>query len=200
MLDMQSCRIRDLREIDFSKLNFEDLHWKYGTFQSTSTGSGRYKEYGSWFGVRTNIGEIEESVWYQAAEKLIRQKGEQEILNALFQWGSKHNYLRVTSKELRKDALRLHIDRIFEKPRWVDFVPFNRQYRPETLERAHLVTVINSCCGQPGEVTQEQIDAAYGDAIACPCCGRWSTFTIISDDSPESNQQSGEQQDRLEMT
>ena len=34
MLDFESRRIRDLRGIDFSKLEFEDLRWKYGTFQS----------------------------------------------------------------------------------------------------------------------------------------------------------------------
>ena len=38
MLDFESRRIRDLRGIDFSKLEFEDLRWKYGTFQSVSTG------------------------------------------------------------------------------------------------------------------------------------------------------------------
>lgn len=200
MLNTESQRIRDLREIDFSNLKFEDLHWKYGTFQSISTGSGRHKKYSSWIGVKTNIGEIEATVWYQAAEKLIRQEGEQKILDALVLWGTEHNYLKEPAEAVRKEALHLHINRIFENPRWVDFIPFNRRHRPEALEQAHLVTVINSCCGQPGEVTQEQIDAAHGDTIACPCCGRWSTFTIVNGDSSELNQQSGEQQDRLEMT
>ena len=36
--------------------------------------------------------------------------------------------------------------------RWVNFIPFNREYRPEVLEHASLVTVINECCGKPGEV------------------------------------------------
>ena len=48
MLDFESRRIRDLRGIDFSKLEFEDLRWKYGTFQSVSTGSGCDKKYSSW--------------------------------------------------------------------------------------------------------------------------------------------------------
>ena len=52
MLDFESRRIRDLRGIDFSKLEFEDLRWKYGTFQSVSTGSGCDKKYSSWSGVR----------------------------------------------------------------------------------------------------------------------------------------------------
>ena len=61
---------------------------------------------------------------------------------------------------MRHKALQLHISRIFDNPRWVNFIPFNREYRPEVLEHASLVTVINECCGKPGEVTQEQIDGA----------------------------------------
>ena len=149
MLDFESRRIRDLRGIDFSKLEFEDLRWKYGTFQSVSTGSGCDKKYSSWSGVKTRIGEIEESVWYQAAEKLIRGKGDPELLGALTRWCSERNFLKESAGEIRKKALQLHVDRIFDHPRWVDFVPFNRQYRPEILQTAHLVTVVNECCQNP---------------------------------------------------
>ena len=197
MLDLESQRIRDLREIDFSKLEFEDLRWKYGTFQSVSTGSGRDKKYSSWSGVKTRIGEIEESVWYQAAEKLIREKGEQELLGYLTQWCGERNTCKESAGEIRKEALQLHIDRIFDHPRWVDFVPFNRRYRPEVLKTAHLVTVGNKCCQKPGGVTQEQVDAAYEGTIACPCCGRWSAFTVAADDTPVPT---AEQMDEMEMT
>ena len=179
MLDFESRRIRDLRGIDFSKLEFEDLRWKYGTFQSVSTGSGCDKKYSSWSGVKTRIGEIVESVWYQAAEKLIRGKGEQELLGYLTQWCSERNFLKESAGEIRKKALQLHVDRIFDHPRWVDFVPFNRQYRPEILQTAHLVTVVNECCQKPGVVTQEQIDASDNGTVACPCCGRWSQFRVL---------------------
>mgnify|MGYP001851273096 CR=1 FL=1 len=185
MKGIQKRCIDDLGKLDFSKLTFEDLRWKYETFHTTSTGSGRYKEHGSWSGFMTGIGEIEDSVWYQASEKLIRQKGEQKILDALIQWSRENDGQRDSAEEVRKDALKLHMLRVFENPRWTGYVPFNRRYRPEVLEQAHLVTVISSCCGQPGEVTQEQIDAADGEAIACPCCGRWTAFTIVDPDSPE---------------
>lgn len=199
MLDFESRRIRDLREIDFSKLEFEDLRWKYGTFQSVSTGSGRDKKYSSWSGVKTRIGEIGESVWYQAAEELIREKGEQELLGYLTQWCSERNFLKESAGEIRKKALQLHVDRIFDHPRWVDFVPFNRRYRPDVLKTAHLVTVINECCQKPGVVTQEQIDAAYEGTIACPCCGKWSHFDIV-DSSPGISEQQAEQMSGMEMT
>ena len=80
---------------------------------------------------------------------------------------------------MRHKALQLHISRIFDNPRWVNFIPFNREYRPEVLEHANLVTVINECCGKPGEVTQEQIDGACTGTVACPHCGRWSSFSIV---------------------
>ena len=199
MLSIESQRIRDLREIDLSTLEFEDLRWQYGVFQSISTGSGRHKVYSSWIGVKTNIGEIEESVWCQAAEQLIQQKGEQEILDALVQWGMEHNYLKEPVRAVRKEALHHHVNRLFDNPRWVDFVPFNRRYRPEVLQTAHLVTVVSECCQKPGVVTQEQIDAAYKGTIACPCCGKWSHFDIV-DSSHDISEQQAEQISGMEMT
>ena len=199
MLNMERQRIRDLREIDFSKLEFEDLRWQYGVFQSTSAGSGREKKYGSWIGVKTRLGEIEVKVWCQAAEKLIQQKGEQEILNALIQWGMEHNYQKEPAGAVRKEALHLHVDRIFDNPRWVDFVPFNRRYRPDVLNTAHLVTVVNECCQKPGVVTQEQIDAAHGGTISCPCCGRWSHFEV-TDSALDIPEHQAEQTNGMEMT
>lgn len=198
MLDLESQRIRDLREIDFSKLEFEDLRWKYGTFQSVSTGSGRDKKYSSWTGVKTRIGEIEESVWYQAAERLIREKGEQELLGYLTQWCGERNTCRESVGEIRKEALQLHMDRIFVAPCWVGFVPFNRRYRPEVLRTAHLVTVVSECCQEPGVVTQEQIDAACEGTIACPCCGKWSHFTI-TDSALSTPEYQTEQTSGMEM-
>ena len=82
-------------------------------------------------------------------------------------------------EEVRQEALRLHVDRMFDNPRWVHFVPFNRKYRPEALGTAHLVTVANECCHTPGEVTQEQIDHAANGMVACPCCRRWSPFRCV---------------------
>ena len=119
------------------------------------------------------------SAWYQAAEALIQKAGEQKLLEALTDWESRHNYAKDSARTVRHKALQLHISRIFDNPRWVNFIPFNREYRPEVLEHARLVTVINECCGKPGEVTQEQIDGACTGTVACPHCGRWSSFSIV---------------------
>ena len=88
---------------------------------------------------------------------------------------------------VRKEALQLHVARLFDNPLWVHFVTFNRQYRPEVLEMAHLVTVVNECCNTPGEVTQEQVDHSANGMIACPCCGRWSPFHCVEQAENEEN-------------
>ena len=125
-----------------------------------------------------NLPAIDKGVW-QAAEALIQKAGEQKLLEALTDWESRHNYAKDSARTVRHKALQLHISRIFDNPRWVNFIPFNREYRPEVLEHASLVTVINECCGKPGEVTQEQIDGACTGTVACPHCGRWSSFSIV---------------------
>lgn len=172
-------QINSLNEIDMEHLDFEDIRWWHGTFHPISTGSGRDKKYSSWRGVQTRLGEIEEGLWYQLAELLIQRAGEQKLLEALTDWESRHNYAKDSARTVRHKALQLHISRIFDNPRWVNFIPFNREYRPEVLEHASLVTVINECCGKPGEVTQEQIDGACTGTVACPHCGRWSSFSIV---------------------
>lgn len=148
-------------------------------FYCNSSGFGRDKKHHPWSGAKTKLGEIEEKAWCQIAEALIDRKGENALLKSLIAWEMGHNYVRVSGEEIKKEALRLHVARIFDNPLWVHFVPFNRQYRPEALESAHLVTVINECCGKPGEVTQEQVTASHDNMVACPHCGRWSRFSII---------------------
>ena len=84
MLDFESRRIRDLRGIDFSKLEFEDLRWKYGTFQSVSTGSGCDKKYSSWSGVKTRIGEIEAEL-AGCGRVLVRPSGTEALVRVMLE-------------------------------------------------------------------------------------------------------------------
>ncbi|WP_313529291.1 hypothetical protein [Anaerotignum sp.] len=180
MLEKKAFQTVSFLAHDLERLTFENLQYHLSLGQSTSTGSGRNKEYTYKHGVRTPLGVIEETEWYQLMEQLIERSDEQWLLDALIQWEKERNYTRATSADLRKEALRLHSSRIFDKPKWVYYIPFNRQYRPDVLRRAHIVTVINECCNLPGEVTQEQIDCAYAGMVFCPHCGRWSTY-IYSD-------------------
>ena len=152
--------------------------------RSYSTGSGRDKKHFSRSGAATPIGDIQEDLWYQVAEHIAKREGEEWLVDALTQWDKEHNYMKESPSELRKDALQSYSHSLYDNPRWVDFIPFNRQFRPEVLETARIVTIITDCCKVPGEVTQEQIDGAQKGEVCCPHCGRWSTFSILSEELP----------------
>lgn len=164
--------------LDPASISFSNLCWRYGTGVDTSTGKGIYKKHSYRHGVMTKLGDIELKVWIQLMEQLIEKSGEQWLQDALLQWEKEHNYAKSSAAKLRETALELHSARIFDNPEWIYYIPFNRQFRPDVLEQAHIVTVINECCGLPGDVTQEQIDRAYNGGICCPHCGRWSKFGL----------------------
>ena len=115
------------------------------------------------------------------AEELLRQKmgNSPEAIKHLIQWCSEHNYIGASATELRKEALQLHIDRVFDNPQWGGYLPFNKRYRPEVWRAAHIVYVRNECCHKISPVTQEQIDHAYNGTIPCPHCGRGSEFIVL---------------------
>ena len=165
--------------VDFSSITYEDIRWQYGVFRCNSTGSGRDKRRFPWDGVKTNLGEIEEKDWCRLAEAVIERDGETHLLKHLIQWCSEHNYIGASAAELRKEALQLHIDRVFDNPQWGGYLPFNKRYRPEVWRAAHIVYVRNECCHKISPVTQEQIDHAYNGTIPCPHCGRWSEFIVL---------------------
>ena len=172
-------RISSLDGVDVAALTFEDIRCRHRIFRCNSTGSGRDKKHIPWNAMQTNIGEFEIKIWCRLVEAVIEDKGEQQLLNNLIQWASEHNYTKDPAAKIREKALELHANRIFDNPQWVSFIPFNLRYRPEVLEKVDILVVSTACCVKPGEVTQAQIDQAYDGKIACPHCGRWSSFTIL---------------------
>ena len=164
---------------DLSTITFEDIRWQYGVFRCNSTGAGRDKKHFPWHGVKTRLGEIEEHEWCQLAEAVIDRAGEAELLKQLVQWCTENNFTGDSAAEIRREALRLHTNRIFDNPKWVGYLPFNKRYRPGIWDAANIVFVRMGCCPEPGTVTQEQIDRSCKEQIACPHCGRWNTFTIL---------------------
>lgn len=181
-------RIDSISGIDPASINFSNLRWRYGTGVDTSTGKGIYKKHSYHNGVMTELGDIEINVWYQLAEQLIEKSGEQWLLDALIQWEKQRNYTRASTAKLRESALQLHMARIFDNPKWVYYIPFNKRFRPDILKQANIVTVVNECCGLPNEVTQEQIDRAYEGVILCPHCGLASKFKIYE---PQTDSEKG---------
>lgn len=177
-------QINSILQLDLDTITFSEIHWQYGTFLPGSSGSGRNKKHFSRSGVATPIGDIQVDLWYQVAEHIAKREGEEWLVDALTQWNKEHNYMEASPSELRKDALHSYANRIFDNPKWVSYVPFNRQFRPGVLESARLVTIVTDCCKLPGQVPQEQIDGARQGEISCPHCGCWSTFSILSEELP----------------
>ena len=129
-------QINHILELDPESLTFANLKFETGTGVSYRDGSGK-SHYRT--GVETALGDIEESLWYKLMEQLIEKSGERWLLDALVQWSKGP---ATDMKELRRQALQLHSYRMFDNPKWVDYIPFNKKYRPAVLDHAHIVTVI----------------------------------------------------------
>ncbi len=170
-----------IEQIDLAAVTVLDIRWQYGTFRTFSSGSGHDKKYWYRHGAQTKIGDIKEEVWYKVAEQVAMRDGESWLVDALTEWEKAHNYRNLKASELCEEALVSYSHRLFDNPRWVDYIPFNRKYRPQVLETAQLVTIIPKCCNMPGETTQEQIDHACQQKLSCPHCGRWSEFDIVGE-------------------
>ena len=123
--------------------------------------------------------------------ELIQEAGEEELFQQLLEWIRERILWLKTEKERENYALELHASRIFDKEEWVDFVPFNRKYRPDRLTSAGLVPVEADCCGKEFITTLAQIQNGIG-TVCCPYCGRFSNFKKKgNEDKDECNKEKG---------
>ena len=88
-------------------------------------------------GMQCNLGDIEVSDWKAMVRDLVVQTGEQELFDQLLTHMKEHNYAKLSKSELEQEVLELHAARIFDNPLWVDFIPFNKRFRPEVLSFRH---------------------------------------------------------------
>lgn len=132
-------------------------------------------------GMMTNLGDLDPEKWSHMVKRVIEREGEQDLFKALLSWVKDHDVLRLSKSEQEEKALILHASHIFDNEGWVDFVAFNRKYRPHLLKDAALVEVITACCQKPGTVTEKQIQnkICSGGTIPCPHCGRWSEYQLM---------------------
>ena len=86
----------------------------------------------------------------------------------------------VSTAILERKALELHTDRIFDNEAWVDFLKFNRKYRPEVAAATKVVYIRTECCSKPGAIPQTQLDSRIDDRVCCPHCGRWTHYEIMT--------------------
>lgn len=112
-------------------ITLEQLRWKYGTGRTFTIVTPQEKKSRYRQGIMTEIGDIEESVWMQAVEYIIKRDNETELHKNLREW-LKDTFIGwfKTDKDLTLYALRLHTSRIFDNSDWVDYVAFNKKYRP----------------------------------------------------------------------
>ena len=167
--------INDLSEIDLASVPLSQLQHRGGTFHSTKRGErGRV-------GVQTTFGDILESVWREAVERVALRDYESWLVDALEEWSTKLAFISSRG-EARKYALELYSSRIFDNKQWVDYTEFNRKYRPDVVKDEQFLTVMAECCKQPGEMTRERYEDGYA---TCPICGRAAEVTLINTEDKE---------------
>lgn len=162
-------------------ITFETLRVHYYTGQSYLIRSEyRHKVYGSRNGIMTDLGDLDQEEWKRLAQQLIQSSGEVRLQAALLEWIQEKTHWIHGKQEQEQHALELHMSRIFDRPEWVDYIPFNRRYRPEVLKTASLAWIVTPCCQKPGQVTKEQLDRAehMDHRIFCPYCGRSTDYCI----------------------
>ena len=173
------------------KLTFDDLAHQYEHLESrTQMENGRkVTRFISY--VHTRQGNVERSQWQSMVRELIREAGEEELFQQLLEWTRERIPWFKTEKESENYALELHALRLFDKEEWVEFVPFNRKYRPDRLTSAGLVPVEADCCGKEFITTLAQIQNGI-DTVRCPYCGRFSNFIKKgNEDKDECNKEEG---------
>ena len=166
------------------ELTFADLRLMYRTGRSIwLSGTGRDKKFAYRHGVMTAFGDMEASEWQTLVQSLIKHNGEDALFAQLREWLKENIPWPQTKEEALEYALELHAGRLFDDPAWVDFIPFNRRYRPEVLETADLVEVRYPCCGAIHETTRVQFLSniqRYGGQEYCHTCQDWTKPELVT--------------------
>lgn len=176
----------------FETLTYEDVNFKNGTGSDVSTykvGSDGRKHRDKFIyrlGVQTNVGDIREDAWLQLTERMIYREYEGWLLDSLDEWYSEHGWQvhiktyqnnRDKKADIHKSALHAVISRLYDNEGWVDYIPFNKKYRPSALEGKVFLNIIPSCCNKPGQVSPKVNH--YGGRYPCPHCGGWAIAEIL---------------------
>lgn len=180
--------IDSLEQLDLASLTAADLevHYFTGRTIDIGIGTGRDRRKLYRFGVQTDIGDIEISVWVKAAERIVEREGLKEELEHLRPFALyTSNAGRITMLHEYVRHLDMCLSALYRNPAWVHFVPYNRQYHPELLEGVPMAQIILKCCGEFCEIPRAQISVDLNVA-PCPICGRWSSFRYAKPD--EQNQ------------
>lgn len=165
------------------KLTFNDLCPKHFSQRSdTISGTGKNRVLGYRTGVACEAGNIEIDEWRKLMLEHIHRAGEEELHEQLKVYVQAEYPWCKTKAKIKLEALELHAMRVFDNEKWVGFIRFNRQFRPEVLDSIQLVQITTVCCKSLAATTLAQVQNARRQSagICCPICGRWSDFEEVS--------------------
>ena len=132
---MQNKQIDNINQVNLSDLTYARLNMRYGTGRGWTEKRNGEKRDIYRHGVATELGDIEISLWQRLVLMLIERERETELFLQLKQWISERCVWCKTDKnELQNYTLKLFAARIFDNPEWVDYIQFNRRYRPEKIK------------------------------------------------------------------
>lgn len=176
--------IDQLGQLDLPHLKASDLNWEHNTGKCLVTGSGRDKRYSYRGGIQTPIGDIEISVWIQAAEYVVAREGLQEELERLRTFAICFGGSPYSKQLSHANHLAMCLSEIYRNPAWVSFVPYNEQYHPELLRSTPMVEIMLDCCKTICTMPKVQIHKENQTAH-CPVCGRWASFSYAENKKSE---------------
>lgn len=117
-------------------LTMEDLYPHFRTGQSYFIfGSGRNKNYGYRTGIMTPIGDIEIGQWKKLVQEIMKRENEEELYSNLLNWVREHIPWLRHVRDIQEYAMELYACRIFDDPKWCDYLAFNQKYRPEIFQK-----------------------------------------------------------------
>ena len=178
--------IDSLQDIDLETVPAQALAQKVVSGQPRAMGTGHDKKKVYRHGAVTELGDIELSIWIRAAEYVVHREGWDEELQHMTACFEAAN-LATSIQSSHSMALDAVLSGLFRDPKWVFFIEYNRQYHPELLETAHIVTLVTDCCGYPVKFTAEQA-ARTIVRTHCPACGEWSPCSL-QDGANNANQE-----------
>lgn len=124
------------------------------------------------------LGDLEVSDWSDLVMQLIHQKGEKTLFQNLSEFMNQRSTIKTAWRE--REIQALFASRIFDDEKWVLFVEFNRQYRPEHIVSEHMAVILPDCCGKPGVIPKVQLPSDKNEKrVCCPHCGAWTTYACL---------------------
>ena len=134
---MDSKRIDNINQVNLQELTYARLNMRYGTGRGWTEKRNGEKRDIYRHGVATELGDIEVSLWQRLVQLLIEKESEMELFLQLKQWlGERCVWCQTDKEELLHYTLKLFAARMFDNPEWVDYIQFNRRYRPEKIKEA----------------------------------------------------------------